>query len=382
MSSPAKKPQSGALDPADRHQLLDLVLSNISDGIVVADENGRFVLWNPAATRLVGIDGSEADPKTWAERFQVCRPGEDRPFPAEEIPLARAIQGEVVDECELELRHPRSGQRRRLSCSARPMRDADGALRGGVCVLRDITEQRRVEAELRSFADSIGHDLKAPLAGIIGLSQALELDRDASIDEDSRQQLHQIWSTATRMAQLIDDLLGHARLGREAERPADVDLEEVVRDVIDDLAVQISDSGAKVQVEGPLPRITGDAGALRQMLQNLLANALKFVAPGTEPRVEFGCVDAGSSWMLYVSDKGIGIPPKFHRVIFDVFRRLHGQSLFAGSGIGLATVKKVAELHHGDVRVDSTVGQGSTFWVRLPKAAAADFEAGDSSSLG
>jgi signal transduction histidine kinase len=186
--------------------------------------------------------------------------------------------------------------------------------------------------------------------------------------------VRQIEAAAGRMAELIDALLQHARIGHDWQPRAPVDLDVVVQRALANLAAQIESSGAVIDVRPGLPVVAGYAPGLEQAFQNLIGNALKFVRPGERPVVTVGCIDEVHSCKVFIGDRGVGIDPKYRRYIFDVFRRLHGQDQYAGTGIGLAIVKKVADLHGGDVWVDSAPGRGSTFWLRLPKRMPESFE--------
>ncbi len=352
---------------AKERRLRDALLDSTGDGIVVADETGKFVIWNRAATELVGVGAANVPPERWSEFYRLTKPGTDEPMPTENIPLVRALGGDVVRDFDMVCHNRRSGRRVWLNCDARPMHSEDGKIIGGVVTFRDVTERRRVEQELESFARTISHDLKAPLTGITGFADLLREEFGDALEEDAREYVDQITRSAQRMGALIEGLLDHCRIGRKWDRMETADLNRVVASALENLAGDIDRTGAHVTVQDDLPTVIAHPAGLRQALQNLVGNAIKFVERGETPEIEVGCVEDDMSWRIFVRDHGIGIPPKHQEDVFGVFRRLHGRDRYDGTGIGLAIVKKITDLHHGDVWVESEPGHGSTFWLQLPK---------------
>jgi len=349
----------------DEH-LSALVLDSINEGVVVADLDGRFTLWNPAATELLGMGADDVPPERWGEHYHVLDPETLDQYPSEQLPLVRAIRGESVDDAELVIWNPRTAKKVHVSCNARPLRDADHRLIGGVVIFHDVTQRRRVEKELRAFAHSVSHDLKSPLTGIMGFVGMLKRVPGITGEKRAAECVAHIEAAAKRMNRLIDDLLEHARLGDEWAKLEPVRLRDVVENALVSLAREVTAAGATVAVEDGLPTVIGYRAGLEQLMQNLLSNAIKF-SSRTTPQISVGCTPDPGCWRIFVRDNGIGIDGKYLGAIFDVFRRLHTDSEYPGTGIGLSIVKKVAELHGGAVTVESSVGNGSTFWVQLPK---------------
>jgi PAS domain S-box-containing protein len=222
-------------------------------------------------------------------------------------------------------------------------------------------------AELESFAYSVAHDLRAPLRGMQGFSRALLEDYADALDETGRDYAGRIARGAERLDDLINDLLAYSRLAREEIRPEPVELQGLLADVRRHMDPQIEQARATLQLEHPLPAVIGQRAVLTQVLMNLLGNAIKFVPPGTEPRVRVWAEHRGRSARVWVEDNGIGIRPEHRDKIFRVFERLHGQKAYPGTGIGLAIVKKGIERLGGAVGVISEPGHGSRFWFELPK---------------
>jgi len=235
-------------------------------------------------------------------------------------------------------------------------------------VLQRTARLTEANAELEAFSYMVSHDLRAPLRAVQGFATALMEDAGAKLSEGEREFLHRILTAAGRMDRLIEDLLGYGRLSRVALAIQPVALDAVLDRALAALAADIDTTGASVQVQRPLPVVQGQATVLAQVFQNLLANALKFVAPGTRPEVQVEAVDtAAGSVKVMVRDNGIGIAAQDQARIFTAFERLHGEERYAGSGIGLAVVKKGVERLGGQVGVHSTPGRGSCFWIELPR---------------
>ncbi|WP_052214377.1 CHASE3 domain-containing protein [Belnapia sp. F-4-1] len=220
--------------------------------------------------------------------------------------------------------------------------------------------------ELRSFAATISHDLRAPARAIGGYAAALEEDAGPRLGEEERDYLARIAGAAERMDALIDDILGYSRLARQDIALRRVPLEEVVEAVLDQSRTELKD--ARVEVLRPMPAVSGHAGVLVQAVGNLVGNALKFRPPGEPPQVTIRCTEGeGGLVRLWVEDRGIGIAPEHQERIFRPFERLHGREAFAGTGVGLAIVRRVAERLGGRCGVVSASGEGSRFWIDLPR---------------
>jgi PAS domain S-box-containing protein len=240
--------------------------------------------------------------------------------------------------------------------------------------LMDITDQKRVQArleqsnrELESFASVASHDLQEPLRKIQTFSDRLKATCSEALGPEGRDYLERMNNAATRMRGLIDDLLSFSRVSSKAQAFVRVDLAEVARGVVEDLEACSTQAGATITL-GELPELEADPPQMRQLLQNLLSNALKFRRDDVAPVVSIRATvePEGRRVMLLVEDNGIGFDEKYHDRIFNVFQRLHGRGKYEGTGIGLAICRKIAERHGGTIRARSTPGQGSTFIVSLP----------------
>jgi len=200
---------------------------------------------------------------------------------------------------------------------------------------------------------------------VSGFVQLLRDRYTGRLDEDADEFIGYTVDGVQRMQRLIDDLLAYSRVGRQTE-DRNVDLDAVLREAMGDLAASVAESGAVVEAE-PLPAVFGDPRELSQLLQNLLANAIKFVDAGP-PRIRISARPRDGMWELEMADNGIGIEPRHADRIFKMFQRLHGRDSYPGTGIGLAICKKIVERHGGEIGVTPRDGSGSVFSVTLPVA--------------
>jgi signal transduction histidine kinase len=229
---------------------------------------------------------------------------------------------------------------------------------GVIVFLTDVTDQRRMESELRSYADMVAHDLREPITGIAHLVTLLERRADAP---PSPEVLALIGASTERARALIDGVLTYARAG-ELERDR-VALHALMADVAEDLRLILQEADATLDV-GELPEVQGDARQLRRLLQNLVGNAVKFRG-GAPPRIEVSALRDDAEWVVTVRDNGLGVDPDHATRIFAMFSRLNGET--EGSGIGLAVCRRVVEAHGGRVWVEPAVGGGSAFRFTLPR---------------
>lgn len=225
--------------------------------------------------------------------------------------------------------------------------------------------------DLEAFAHSVSHDLRAPLRAMHGFSQALLEDCSAGMDETAKDYARRIATASHRMDQLTQDLLTFSQVSRGEMALTPIDLDLVLRDAIGQLEADITTKRARVNLAGPFPRVYAHRATLEQALANLVSNGLKFVAPGQDPEIQIHADRNNGMVRVWVQDNGIGIDPAHHTRIFAVFERLHQADAYAGTGIGLAIVRKAVERMGGKVGVESTPGAGSRFWIELQSAEAA-----------
>ena len=230
---------------------------------------------------------------------------------------------------------------------------------------RDHTEE--VNAELEAFAYSVSHDLRAPLRALQGISQALLEDYGSQMDATAQDYSRRLVAAAAEMENLIQDLLAYSRLSRIDIHLASIDLKDAIMKAQGQLSTNIQESQAQISMDNLGFTVLAHPITLVQILTNLLSNAVKFVKPGVKPLVNVTAYEHEGRVRLCVDDNGIGIAPDYQERIFGVFERLHGVEEYAGSGIGLAIVRKGVTRMGGRFGVISQVGQGSRFWIELSR---------------
>lgn len=272
-----------------------------------------------------------------------------------------------------------------------PLCFEDGTVREWVGAVTDIDDRKRAEEELHrlnreleqrvrertarletanrdleSFAYSVSHDLRAPLRAISGFAQIIARRHRQALDEEGQHYFDNIVEASRRMEQLIDDLLTYSRVGRRQVRRQRVPLDDILKPILRDLEGNLRQAGGAVTLPEELPRIHGDPTLLKQIFVNLLDNAILYRRRDVPLEISITCEHTDQGMIVRIQDNGIGIAEEHHAKIFNVFQRLHGDDVYPGTGIGLATVKKAAELHGGRVWVESKVNQGSRFCVFFP----------------
>jgi PAS domain S-box-containing protein len=263
-----------------------------------------------------------------------------------------------------------------------PIRDA-GRIVGFTMITIDVTNVKEAQLqleqsnreleqsnrELESFASVASHDLQEPLRKIQAFGERLKAASTGALSPEALDYLERMQNAATRMRRLIDDLLAFARVTSKAQPFKRVELATIAREVLNDLEVAIDQSKATVTV-GELPALDADPTQMRQLLQNLLSNALKFRRDDAPPRISIEAqVDkAKGSCELRVQDNGIGFEEKHAEKIFALFQRLHGRGKYEGTGLGLAICRKIAERHGGNIAAKSSPGNGAAFTISLPLA--------------
>lgn len=365
----------------------EAILENMSQGLVLYDKDDRLVVCNSHFRHLYPELDDVTEPGTPYEAFARAMVERGLDVAGDETDTDPAARFDELMDLhrggDFVLERPLRNGRWVL---INEHRTSDG---GAVIVNTDVTDLKEREAalqrsneELQNFASVASHDLQEPLRKIEAFGDRLQRKCSSELSEEAALSLDRIRSSARRMRDLIEDLLTYSRVTSKAQPFEMCDLRSVVNEVISDLHVQIKETGGDVQVDD-LPVLQADATQMRQLLQNLIGNALKFHRKDTAPmvavsaRVVSGSPQGrtasprlGEMCELTVSDNGIGFEMKYADRIFGIFQRLHGRSEYEGTGIGLATCRKIAERHGGKISVASEPGKGTTFTVTLPMAQA------------
>jgi PAS domain S-box-containing protein len=370
--------------------MLQSVLDSMAEGLVAADEQGKFLIWNRAAERIVGYGPADISTPEWSAHYGNYLPDEVTLFPTEQLPLVRAIHGEA-STAEIFLRSPKVSQGAWIEASGSPLRGKDGVVHGGVVAFRDITQRRADEREilklnneleqrvaertaqleaankeLEAFSYSVSHDLRAPLRHIGGFSKMLIEEFGPTLDPAAQHYVERIQLGTQRMGLLVDELLNLARIGRHSLNRYAVRLNVIVAEVISILEPE--SEGRQVEwVIADLPALECDPVLVRQVFQNLLANALKFTRPRARAIIEVSHIEneRDGQPVLMVRDNGIGFDMKYVDKLFGVFQRLHRMEDFEGTGIGLATVQRIVQKHGGRVWTEGKLDKGAAFYFTL-----------------
>jgi PAS domain S-box-containing protein len=220
--------------------------------------------------------------------------------------------------------------------------------------------------ELKEFAYITSHDLQEPLRTISSFTKLINDEHKDELSEDLKTYINFLSESSDRLRNLITNLLDYTRLGN-LETPTLVDCNVLIKEILTDLNVSISESKSKISLVDPLPTITGSKSGLRILFQNLISNAIKFSKKDTLPQIKIFFKEDSEKWLFYIQDNGIGMKKKDLKKIFGLFTRLHNRDSYEGTGIGLAYCIKVVKKHNGNIWVDSELGEGSTFYFTISK---------------
>jgi PAS domain S-box-containing protein len=363
-------------------ELLQLILESIADGVVVADSNGKFLLFNAAAEQVLGIGATDTMPDQWSDRYGSYLPDAVTLYPSDELPLVRAMRGENVDAAEVFTRNAKVPDGRLLSITGRPLRGEDGALRGGVVVFHDITLQKRAQEVLvqakeeadnatkfkDQFLSTMSHELRTPLNAVLGFSDLLADERYGPLNDRQQRYVSHIHTGGKHLLELITDILDISKIeaGRMELTLEDVTVASAFTEVIGALyPLAEKKSQALLQQVQPNLHVHADAMRFKQVLMNLVGNAIKFTPEGG--RIEMAAHHIDNQVRLEVRDNGPGIPPEQQQRIFEAFFRLtESGSATEGTGLGLAITARLVELHGSKLGIESQPGAGACFYFSLP----------------
>jgi len=293
--------------------------------------------------------------------------------------LDRALAGELV-EYQSTLDFPQHGQRH-VDLAYIPARDVDGHVIGVVVRVHDIDHLKKMGETLQAMVKqlkeknqaqerlihTLSHDLREPVNTLVNFSSLLIDEHVADLPTEARRYLGFIRSGSQRLRQLLNDLVTLVRLDQSVVQLEPCDMNSLFNSVINDLHAAITSSQATISC-GDLPNVTGQATLLQLLLQNLLTNAIKFVARDVNPVIRLDARNDGANWQFRLSDNGIGIVESYREKVFELFARLHSRNEYDGTGFGLAACRRIVELHKGQIWIESTAsGNGCCFCFTLPK---------------
>ena len=381
---------SAIRDVTERKRLAEQLLQNemrfrllidaVKDYAIISfDPEGLVTSWNSGATRLKGYSAEEI----MGQHISRLYPKEDIDQGKLEEELRQAAATGNVENEGWRVR--KDGSRFWAQVVTTALRDSGGKLIGFVKIDRDITSKREAEKkiqelnleltqqvnelgnvnrELESFSYSVSHDLRAPLRHVDGFARILKEEYSAGMTPEGLRYLERILEAATQMGQLIDDLLNLARIGRKELNRERVAIARVVKEAMADLPAEAKERSIEWRIE-PLPEMNCDAGLVKLIFTNLLSNAVKFTRTRESAVIEVGSRVSDGGPTIYVRDNGVGFDPQYADKLFGVFQRLHRQEDFEGTGVGLATVQRIIRRHGGEIRAESQLNSGATFFFTL-----------------
>jgi light-regulated signal transduction histidine kinase (bacteriophytochrome) len=290
---------------------------------------------------------------------------------SEELPhILQTIRGGETMEHHETVRVRKDGKRLDVSFTFSPIKDGQGKITGVAGIARDITEAKQAEADLRrsnseleQFAFVASHDLQEPLRAMAGTVQVLQRRYQGQLDARADEIIGHAVAAVTRMQTLVSDLLAFSRLNRHGDSFAPTDFATILQDVTANLEVAIAESGAAITHDS-LPEVIADASQMRQLLQNLLSNSIKF--RGKQPlQIHVSARREENTWLFSIRDNGLGIEPQYFERIFVIFQRLVTRDEYPGTGIGLAVCRKITERHGGRIWLESEIDKGTTFFFTI-----------------
>jgi PAS domain S-box-containing protein len=356
------------ISPAyDQLVLLSAIVDSSDDAIISKSLDGGIITsWNKSAERLFGYRAEEAI----GQPITILIPP-DRPEEEPEI-ISRLKRGERVDHFET-VRRRKDGGLIDISLTISPVRDANGNIVGASKVARDITESKRMMAELQranavleQFAYSASHDLQEPLRTVKIYGQILLQNHGDKLDPEGLTALRFLQDGATRMETLVRDLLAYARITKFEKPSEKIDANLAFESALQTVGGSISENNAKIECVGSLPSLRIHFAHLQQLFQNLIGNAIKYRKPGIPPIVLVRAKRRPPYWEISIQDNGIGIAPEYAEAVFVIFKRLHGQEEYPGTGLGLAICQRIVEQYAGRIWVESEVSKGSVFRFIIP----------------
>jgi len=352
---------------------LETIMNNIKEAVTVTDLEERIIYVNGATEELFGYTKEEMigkDPSSFNAEVN-----------------SNSIQKEITKTISSGgtwnrqiFNKKKNGELFLLSLKVKPLKNNNGEILGFIAFQEDISEKKKSEDtlkklavelqqsnfELEQFAYIASHDLQEPVRVISSYCQLLKESHYNDIDIDGKKYIDYTIDATIRMKNLINDLLNFSMAGRKDQPFEDINIFNLIKEIMIDYEMAITDTGSQVIIENDFPVIFAVHLRIKQLLSNLISNALKFHSD-KNPIIRIGCYDKGDSWLFYVKDNGIGIKSKDFDKIFGVLKRLYSRDEYPGTGIGLALCKRIVENHDGKIWVDSKLNEGTKIYFTISK---------------
>jgi PAS domain S-box-containing protein len=350
----------------------------MTQGVIHQDLNGRIISVNPAAEMIMGLNHYTKPGETCNYHCKALHEdGTD--FPADTHPSMIALKtGKEVRNVVMGVFNPQKKSYRWINVNATPLfkpgeekpfqvyitfEDITETIEAQKLLKETLIELRRSNSDLEQFAYVASHDLQEPLRMVASFTQLLEKQYKDKLDDTALEYINYAVDGAKRMQALIKDLLAYSRVTSHQEDFIEIDFEELIKEVLFNLEIVIDEKKAII-TQDPLPIIRSDRLQMHQLFQNLIGNAIKY--NNNIPCIHISAKEEDGNWVFGVSDNGIGINPEHYERVFQVFKRLHSNEEYDGTGIGLAICQKIVDRHGGRMWIESEVGKGSTFYFTIP----------------
>ncbi|MDG0818120.1 PAS domain-containing hybrid sensor histidine kinase/response regulator [Bdellovibrio svalbardensis] len=384
--------KSESLTLKNRSLFLDTLLASMSEALIVIDQDGHFTQYNAAAQRIVGTRIKDVFNDWSLHELGFYNVTTGVPFSKEELPFYKALYGETVDDLEIFVKNAAHPEGMYISLSSRCINDIDGSIRGALVVFRDITRRKQIEKEYQKareaaveaslkksdFLAAMSHEIRTPMNGVIGMTTLLA---DTSLNEEQKEYVGTVKRSAESLLMLINDILDYSKIeaGKISLDPQPFDLRFLVRDMTEIFKPVVSEKGIHFELtmnERSAWNFIGDQGRLRQVLVNLLGNAVKFTSVGTVELAisQFNQKNGKSLLRFEVKDTGPGLREEDRKSLFQKYFQTKDGMKVGGTGLGLSISKQLVDLMGGSIGVESVFQAGSTFWftVELPQCQAQD----------
>ncbi len=365
-----------------RSLLLDTILGSMSEGMIVVNNHGHFTQYNAAAQRIVGVKVKEVGTEAGARELGFHDLNQ-KIYSAKDLPFHRALYGVEVDDLEIFVQNATHPEGTFISLSSRSIKDIDGGISGALVVFRDISRRKQVELEYAKarelaveaslkksdFLAAMSHEIRTPMNGVIGMSTLLA---DTPLQAEQKEYVGTIKRSAESLLMLINDILDYSKIeaGKISLDPQPFDLNFLVRDVVEMFRPAVNEKNIEMELnisQRAHLYYLGDQGRIRQILVNLMGNAVKFTSAGTVG-LDVSILDSatGPSLLKFqIRDTGLGLREEERKSLFQKYFQATAGKKFGGTGLGLSICKQLVDLMHGQMGVESTFGLGSTFWFTL-----------------